>query len=72
MRNKNRSTQCRPAGRIITRFGRAQLIRFHDGSVRLCGGGRQERTAAKEWVSLFMHEAVVPSEPRLSAGFASR
>lgn len=59
MKNRTKSAQCRPTGRIITRFGRAQLVLFRNGSVRLCGGGRHEHTEAKEWVSLFMHEAVV-------------
>ena len=50
------------AGRLIASFGRAQLIQLPDGSMELRGGQPGDRTAAKEWISLFMHEAV----PRLS------
>ena len=42
----------------ITTFGEARLISLHNGSVELRGGRAAERTAAKEWISLFMHEAV--------------
>src|SRR6266545_7485025 len=42
----------------ITTFGQAQLIRRVDGRLELCGGSRSDHTAAKEWISLFMHEAV--------------
>ena len=49
--------------RIITNFGAARLVRRPDGVVELRGGQAQDRTAAKEWISLFMHEAV----PRFSA-----
>ena len=45
-------------GRIITTFGRAKLVSLRDGSVALRGAEAEERTAAKEWISLFMHEAV--------------
>ncbi len=45
-------------GRIITTFGRAKLVSLRDGSVELRGAEAEERTAAKEWISLFMHEAV--------------
>jgi hypothetical protein len=42
----------------ITTFGGAKLVSLRDGSVELRGGKAEERTAAKEWISLFMHEAV--------------
>jgi hypothetical protein len=46
------------SGRIITTFGRAKLMCLRDGTVELRGAASGERTAAKEWISLFMHEAV--------------
>jgi hypothetical protein len=52
--------------RTITRFGAARLVRRTDGVVELRGGQAQDRTAAKEWISLFMHEAV----PHFAAGNA--
>ena len=44
--------------RLITTFGQAELIVNPDGSTELRGGRIQDRSAAKEWISLFMHEAV--------------
>ena len=43
---------------LITTFGRAKLVTLPDGSIVLQGGQAQDRTAAKEWISLFMHEVV--------------
>ena len=50
--------------RVITSFGAARLVRRPDGVVELRGGQAQDQTAAKEWISLFMHEVV----PRFAAG----
>ena len=44
--------------RLITTFGQAKLIINPDGSTELRGGHTQDQSAAKEWFSLFMHEAV--------------
>jgi hypothetical protein len=59
-RMKTRITSlCAPKpGRTITTFGRAKLVSLRDGSVELRGAEAGDRTAAKEWISLFMHEAV--------------
>jgi hypothetical protein len=46
-------------GEVIARFGDAQLIRFLDGKMELRGGSNDDRTAAREWMSMFWHEAVV-------------
>jgi len=48
--------------RLITTFGHAKLVRLADGSAELRGGHTQDHTSAKEWISLFMHEAVLRSE----------
>jgi hypothetical protein len=42
----------------VTTFGTAKLVCLSNGSTELRGGRAGERTAAKEWISLFMHEAV--------------
>ena len=47
---------------VVASFGRAGLVCRKDGSLELRGGQPGDRTAAKEWISLFMHEAV-PSSP---------
>ncbi len=44
--------------RIIATFGQARLIGLPDGSLELRGGQAADHTEAKEWISLFMHEAV--------------
>ena len=46
-------------GEVIARFGDAQLIRFLDGRMELRGGSSDDRTAAREWMSMFWQEAVV-------------
>jgi len=50
-------------GNLIAHFGNARLVAGADGRVELCGGTDSDRTEAKEWISLFMHDAV----PRLTA-----
>jgi hypothetical protein len=45
--------------KIIREFGKAQLIKTPDGKWELRGGTTSDHTAAKEWISLFLHEAVV-------------
>ena len=46
-------------GEVIAEFGEAQLVKLLTGKLELRGGSREDRLAAKEWVSLFMHDAVV-------------
>jgi hypothetical protein len=46
-------------GEVIAWFGNAKLIRFLDGKTELRGGSNDDRTAAREWMSMFWHEAVV-------------
>ena len=43
----------------IACFGEARLVRKRNGDYQLLGGAAADRTAAKEWVSLFMHEAAM-------------
>ena len=49
-------------GREIATFGRARLVKKLDGSFELAGGSKDDQMEAREWLSLFMHEAVI-SEP---------
>ena len=46
-----------------TYFGQARLVKKLDGKLELVGGTREDRTAAREWISLFFHEAVVTEAP---------
>ena len=49
---------------LIARFGQAKLVSRADGCVELRGGSDADRTEAREWISLFMHDAV----PRVVSG----
>jgi hypothetical protein len=46
-------------GEVVARFGEAKLIRFLDGKTELRGGSKEDRIAAREWMSMFWHETVV-------------
>lgn len=50
-------------GEIVAAWGQAQLIKYLDGKTELRGGSKEDLAAAKEWVSLFCHEAVVGNGP---------
>lgn len=58
--------------RVIALFGDARLVQKHNGRVELMGGSPGDRAAAREWCSLFMHEAVIANEASISAGRATR
>jgi hypothetical protein len=47
----------RSQGTVIARFGNAALIKHTDGRFELKGGSEDDRTSAKEWISMFMNEA---------------
>jgi hypothetical protein len=52
----------------IATFGDAQLVRLINVRYELRGGSDADHTAAQEWISLFLHEAVVtPPPPRMCA-----
>ncbi len=46
-------------GEVVATFGAARLIRTPEHKYELRGGSRADRTAAKEWISLFRHDVVV-------------
>ena len=45
---------------LIAQFGKAALVKERNGSWQLKGGSEDDRHTAREWISLFLHEAVVP------------
>jgi hypothetical protein len=47
------------ADKTLAKFGTARLIQKSTGKIELVGGTVADRIAAKEWVSLFLHEATV-------------
>jgi hypothetical protein len=63
MKNRISSLFSRKSERVIATFGQATLVSLSDGGIEIRGGQLPDRTAAREWISLFMHEAV----PRLGS-----
>ena len=53
----------------IASFGQAKLVTNATGRVRLLGGSHADRAEAREWISLFFHDAILeqttPSAPAL-------
>jgi hypothetical protein len=50
-------------GEVIAAWGQAQLVKYLDGKLELRGGSTQDHVEAREWMSLFWHEAVVHCFP---------
>ena len=46
-------------GEVVASWGGAKLIRYLDGKLELKGGSKADRGEAREWISMFWHEAVV-------------
>ncbi len=59
MKIRNYFPQFEDEGEVIAWFGEAKLVKFLDGKLELREGSKDDRIAAREWISLFMHEAVV-------------
>lgn len=53
-------------GELIATFGDARLVKCLDGKIKLLGGSPDDRTAAREWCSLFLHEALISPSPSTS------
>jgi hypothetical protein len=49
----------RNEGQLIAAFGGARLIRSWSGTYKLRGGTKEDHGHALEWISLFLHEAVL-------------
>ncbi len=55
---------------LVRIFGDAQLLRHPSGRWELRGGTAHDRLEAKEWISLFCHEAVFAHEaPRPAVSY---
>ena len=46
-------------GEVVASWGQAKLVKHLNGKLELRGGSKVDRGEAKEWISLFWHEAVV-------------
>jgi len=63
MKNRNHATKLKIQPRVVALFGRARLVRLRGAKYELRGASQSDLTAAKEWVSLFLHEAVICPAP---------
>jgi hypothetical protein len=59
MRISNLFPLFKDEGEVIASWGQAKLIKRLDGQLELKGGSKEDRGEAREWLSLFWHEAVV-------------
>ena len=46
-------------GELIAAFGGASLIRRRNGRYELRGGTPEDHRDAREWISLFLHDAAI-------------
>ena len=44
---------------MIASWGQARLINYLDGKLELKGGSKEDRIEAREWISMFLTDAVV-------------
>jgi hypothetical protein len=49
--------------KLVAAFGEAKLVKLSDGRYELRGGRPEDHFEAREWASLFMHEALVEKRP---------
>ena len=59
-------------GDTMAQFGNASLILLNDGKYRLDGGSRSDHAEAREWASLFLHEAVIHTFVGAEGGWEAR
>ena len=50
---------CNRKAETVAAFGQAKLIKTSDGKLELRGGTKDDIIAAREWISLFMHDEVI-------------
>ena len=44
---------------IVARFGSAALVKTQEGRFTLRGGSKSDHIEARDWASMFLHEAVI-------------
>jgi len=59
MKNEQLLPERADGGEVIALFGDAKLVKTIDSKYELRGGSKGDRTAAQEWISMFMHEMVL-------------
>ncbi|HZM02454.1 MAG TPA: hypothetical protein VFC44_05485 [Candidatus Saccharimonadales bacterium] len=59
MKNRHASSPPENELRVVACFGEANLVTSGGADYELRNASAEDCTAAKEWVSIFMHEAVI-------------
>ena len=59
MKNEQLLSERADGGEVIALFGDAKLVKTIDSKYELRGGSKGDRTAAQEWISMFMHEMIL-------------
>jgi hypothetical protein len=59
MRSRNLFPERTNEGEVLVSWGDAKLVKYIDGKLVLKGGSKEEKGEAREWLSMFWHEAVV-------------
>jgi hypothetical protein len=59
IRCKNCFPPFKDEGEVTASWGEAQLINYLDGKLVLKCGSKEDRIAAKEWISMFLNDVVV-------------
>lgn len=64
MKFKHLISPHRSEAETIASFGTARLVKDLNRKFHLIGGTPTDRAAAREWCSHFLHEAVIPPDPK--------
>jgi hypothetical protein len=59
MRTRHFYPPFKDEGEVIASWDEARLIKYLDGKLVLKGGSKEDRIAAREWISMFLSDAVV-------------
>ena len=56
---KNQNAEAKLKEITIARFGQASLVKTKEGRFTLRGGSKADHIEARDWASMFLHEAVL-------------
>jgi len=59
MRTRHFYPPFKDEGELIASWDEARLIKYLDGKLVLKGGSKEDRIAAREWISMFLNDGVV-------------
>jgi hypothetical protein len=59
MRTRHFFPPFKDEGEVVASWGEARLIKYLDGKLVLKCGSKEDRIAAREWISMLLNDAVV-------------